>query len=414
MNQTLTPVENQNRIWLMDALRGIAILGIFIMNLPGFTFYDLSSKSGPLFTKADDTVFFIERVLLEGKFYSIFSFLFGWGVALQLSRNAAKGVNAEALLRRRLAIMLVLGFAHLLLLWQGDIVALYAMIGFVLLWMRNWRTRTLLITSIILLLSPILLYYLKMHASFANWPNRFLMEKAGMLDYTLNHIKSNDDYVNVVHHMTVYEHLKLNLTNVLYRYADLFFQSRIVKVLGMFIIGYLMGRNDRYKTIINNTRLLWKVAIAGLAIGLPANFLMEHFRNSNNYYDLQPQGFYATIAYAIGVAPLALSYIAFFFLISRTQAGRRLFLWLQPAGKMAFTNYIMHSVICVILFTGLGFAWDRQIGVVYYSLFALLVFFLQVLLSRLWLNYFQFGPLEWLWRSGTYGKKQQFRKVVAA
>ncbi len=412
MQTAIQPIQSNERIWLMDSLRGIAILGIYIMNLSGFTLYNGDAPNkGVFFSPADDYVEFISSVLLEGKFYSIFSFLFGWGVVLQLQRASSKGLNAVSFVRRRLAIMFLLGLAHLLFLWTGDIVAFYALVGFVLLWLRNLKDNTLLITAVVLLFSPILFYFLKMHWPPASAPVNFLRDSALRLDQYVNNIQSEEEYFQKVHTMNYWESIKLNVIGVFFRFEALLFQSRASKVLGMFILGYLMGRNNRYKTIITNTKLLWRIAIAGLLIGLPANVAMEIYMDGPDYYQLKIRGLYATIFYAIGVAPLALAYIALFFLAARTSLGQRLFRHIEPVGKIAFTNYLLHSMIGLIVFTGVGFALDRQVGPLYYTLFAFLVFFFQILLSKLWLSRFQYGPVEWLWRSGTYGRRQSMQRI---
>jgi len=414
MQPILTPVRDQQRIWLMDALRGFAILGIFIANLKGFTFYDPhGNNSGKYFTSFDRQFDFLETMFVEGKFYSIFSFLFGWGIALQLARTKSIGAKPLSFVIRRLLIMSLLGLAHLILIWIGDIVLFYSLVGFVLLLMRNWPTKTLFITAIILLLSPILLYWLKMEYKWANAPAQFLIDKALILDKHVNNIQSNEDFYKMIHNLDVWSNIKLNVIGAFFRYNDLFFQSRISKVLGMFILGYLMGRNDRYKQIISNTRLLWKIAIPCLIIGITANYFFARFHEQGGYYQLTKTGLYQTIAYALGVAPLAISYICLIFLLAKTKAGEKILKTIQPVGKMAFSNYITHSIIGTVVFTGIGLGLDRQVGPVYYTLFALIVFAIQILISRWWLSHFQFGPVEWLWRSATYGKRQSMRKVAA-
>jgi len=409
MQTNLQPVAGNDRIWMMDALRGLAILGIYLMNLPSFTYYFGAVKSGPFFTAADGTLEFIERMLMEGKFYSIFSFLFGWGIALQLGRLQARGIGAVGLVRRRLAILFLLGMAHLLLLWMGDIVAFYALLGFVLLWLRKASDKALLITAVAFLLAPVLLYALRMQFPLLAQPAEWLRQQGFALDGQLNRIQSDEQFFHLIHTMDYWQSLKLNIVGVLLRYADLLFQDRAFKVLGMFLVGYVMGRSDRYPALMNHPGLLWRIAIAGLLIGLPANAVMETF-SEQAYYAYQPAGLYKTIAYALGVAPLALAYIALFFLAARTTRGSALLKYLAPPGRMAFTNYIMHSVIGLFLFTGVGLGWDRQVGVVWYTLFGLLVFGLQIWLSTLWLKHFHYGPVEWLWRSSTYGKRQQMKK----
>ncbi len=411
----IAPIDEGQRIWIMDALRGFAILGIFIANLAAFTFYFTDGpKTGQFFTAFDDEMEFLHHWLIEGKFYSIFSFLFGWGIALQLQRSSIPEKTNVGLIRRRLVIMFLLGLAHLVLIWSGDIVAFYALIGFVLIWMRKWRDRTLLITSIVLLLSPILLYYLKMQWSNAAAPSFFLWEQGESIGSKMTGVKSQEEYMNYVEHQSWWDNIVINVSGIMFRYADLFFQSRVSKVLGMFVLGYLIGRNYRFRNILSNKKLLWTLSISGLVIGLVANFIMVHeFGNRQAYYQLQKEGLYNTIFYALGVAPLSIGYMATFFLVARNQFGATLLQPLRPVGKMAFSNYILQSIIGTIVFTGVGFGMMGKVGPVYYTLFALFVFILQIIFSAIWLRYFEFGPVEWLWRSATYGKKQSVRKKNA-
>ena len=407
--QSLTPVQSAERIHLIDALRGIAILGIFIANLPvGFSFYNASlPNTGPWFHPWDKQTVFIEHLLIEGKFYSIFSLLFGWGLAIQLKRSELKGLTPVSFVRRRLLFMFLLGLAHLLLLWTGDIVAFYALVGFVFLWIRKWNDRKLFITAIILLLSPILLYYLKMKFEWMMAPAGILYQTGEKIDIHVAGIGGFEEFVKKLKYGNYFDHLQTLLSGVFYRFGDLVFQSRIPKVLGMFILGYLLGKDDRYKQLITNTKLLWSIAIGGLILGLPCNYMLARYMEEGKYYNLGMEGLYQTIVYAFGVAPLALAYVALFFLAARTSFGKKCVAILQPVGKMAFSNYILHSLVGCFVFYGFGFAMLHQVGPVYTTLFAFLVFIGQIIFSTLWLKYFNYGPVEWLWRSGTYGKWQK-------
>ena len=131
--QALTPVQTNEREIFMDVLRGFAILGIFIANLDGFSWYnEQAHATGPLLLRRwDHKMSFLHHMFIEGKFYSIFSLLFGWGIALQIKRGVAKGINPMPTVRRRLLFMLLLGAIHLLI-WPGDIVFFYALLGFIL------------------------------------------------------------------------------------------------------------------------------------------------------------------------------------------------------------------------------------------------------------------------------------------
>ncbi len=412
MQQAFVPVQVNERIGIMDSLRGIAILGIFIANLgAGFSFYDSSLNNvGPYFHKLDHTFRFWEHVFIEGKFYSIFSLLFGWGMAIQLKRSEINGLTPVKFMRRRLGFMFLLGLAHLLLLWTGDIVAFYALVGFVFLWLRKWNDRKLFITAIVMLCLPVLIYFLRMKWNVLLTPAGLLYGTGSKIDSYLTGSKSFDEFLINLKTGNYFFQLKSLVAGVFYRFGDLIFQSRPLKVLGMFILGYLLGRNDRYKTILANKQLLWMVAGGGLLIGLPANYQLSKLMETGLYYQLKIEGVYQSIAYALGVAPLALAYVALFFLFTQTTVGKKVVSILQPVGKMAFTNYITHSIIGTLVFYGAGFGLAREVGPVYYTLFALLVFIGQIILSTLWLKYFNYGPIEWLWRSATYKKWQPFKK----
>ena len=171
--QTLSPVQTSEREIFMDVLRGFAILGIFIANLgTGFSFYNADANlTGPmLLPKWDHNMQFLHHMFIEGKFYSIFSLLFGWGIALQIRRGESRGINAAAFIRRRLGFLLILGFVHLMI-WPGDIVFFYALLGFALLPLRKLSNKILLISGIVLILSPVMLYGLKMMFPVLNFPS---------------------------------------------------------------------------------------------------------------------------------------------------------------------------------------------------------------------------------------------------
>ena len=416
--QTLAPVQTNEREIFMDVLRGFAILGIFIANLgSGLSWYNEDAKlTGPfLVPKWDQKVSFIHHMLIEGKFYSIFSLLFGWGIALQIKRGIAKGVDAMPTIKRRLLFMLVLGAVHLMI-WPGDIVFFYALLGFLLLTLRKFSNKTLLITGGMLILSPILLYGLKMQIPVLNFPAEKLYQAGGWVEGQLspqfNTIKSQEEFEAVMKNANWWDVFKMNVAGFFYRYGYLIFISRISKVLGMFLIGYVIGRTDFYKNIMQHKKLVYYVIAAGFIIGLPANYFLAHYMSTamGDYFQLKQKGLYQTIVYALGVAPLALAYTGSFMLLFQNAWFKKTFSLIAPAGKMAFSNYIMQSLIGNFVFLGAGLGFMGQVGPVYYTLFGFGFFILQVIISTIWLKYFNYGPLEWLWRSATYKKWQPMRK----
>lgn len=400
----------------MDVLRGFAILGIFIANLgTGFSGYnDGAHASGPFLVQGWDTKMqFLHHMFIEGKFYSIFSLLFGWGIALQVKRGMAKGISAVPTIRRRLVFMLLLGAIHLMI-WQGDIVFFYALLGFLLIPLRRFSNKTLLITAGILLLSPVLLYWLKMTFQDLNYPANRMRELGIKVTMSLTSIKSEEEYFNLVKNGSWWDQLKLNIGGFFFRYSYLFFVSRVPKVLGMFLVGYVIGRTNFYKNILQHKKTLYWVMGIGFVIGLPANYYLAHYMSwyNQDYFSLQIKGLYQTIAYSLGVAPLAMAYVALFMLSFQAVAGKKILSVLAPAGKMAFSNYILQSLIGNFVFLYQGLGYTGQVGPVYYTLFGIVVFIFQVILSTIWLKYFNYGPVEWLWRSATYKKWQPFRKNI--
>ncbi len=415
----LAPVKQTEREIFMDVLRGFAILGIFIANLNSFSFYDptYTGRSPYLLPKADHSMAFLHHMLIEGKFYSIFSLLFGWGIALQFKRAAAAGVNALPTIRRRLFFMLLLGAVHLLI-WPGDIVFFYALVGFLLIPLRKFSNKMLLITGIILVLSPILLYWLKMTWIELNYPAEKLRQAGNWTNDRLlpqfQNVRSREDFEKILDDLTWWDFLKNNLSGFFHRYSYLLFVSRVPKVLGMFLIGYVVGRSDFFKNLVQYKKIVYAVIIGGLLIGLPANyFLAQQMENHmQDYFELKDNGLRQTIYYALGVAPLAMAYVGLFMLAFKTNAGNKVMPLLAPAGKMAFSNYIIQSLIGNFVFfsSGLGYMW--KVGPVYYTLFGIAIFILQVILSTIWLKYFNYGPIEWLWRSATYKKWQPMKRKI--
>lgn len=419
--QALAPVQAKEREVFMDVLRGFAILGIFIANLgSGFSWYseDAHATGSMLLPGLDHKMTFLHHMFIEGKFYSIFSLLFGWGIALQIKRGMAKGISAVPTIQRRLLFMLLLGAIHLVI-WPGDIVFFYALLGFLLIPLRKFSNKTLLITGGLLTLSPVLLYGLKMTFPDLNYPAQKLFETGGWVDSQLNprfnDIKSQEEYMNVIKNSSWWDVLKGNIAGFFYRYGYLFFVSRVPKVLGMFLIGYVIGRSDFYKNLHQHKKLLYWIIGGGLVIGLPANYYLAHYMSyyMNDYFQLKTKGLYQTIAYALGVAPLAMAYVALFMLSFQADASKKLLSVMAPVGKMAFSNYILHSLIGNFVFLGPGLGYMGQVGPVYFTLFGIAVFIIQIILSTIWLKYFNYGPVEWLWRSATYKKWQPFRKKVS-
>jgi uncharacterized protein len=400
---------NAGREHFMDALRGFALLGIFIVNVPGFTNPHPEGDGPWIFHTADKLMYFLQTMLIEGKFYSIFSLLFGWGIAIQVSR-----LDNISIVWRRLFFMFLLGCVHLLLIWSGDIIAFYAILGVVLLLLRKWPNKYLIILGAFLILSPILFYYLRMNFPILRLPSEKLNDFGMFLDKNILGTVKPEDFEKLLREGSVWDLIKYNFDGFPYRFGDLIFQNRGVKVLGMFLIGFVVGRSGFFKIAMQHRYYLWVIAAIGLTIGLIFNnTLAVQKAAGTGYYQYELNGLLQTINYAIGVAPLALAYVALLALAFRTTTGHKILMIFAPAGKMAFTTYVAQSLTNTFVFYGVGFGLMGTMGSITWTVYATVVFIFHMVLATIWLRYFQYGPVEWLWRSLTYNKRQPWLKEKA-
>ena len=405
------PVGIGERSALLDSLRGWALLGILIANMmifTGFVFMPDPERGRLLLAQFDDVAELLIEWLVIGKFYALFSLLFGIGFSIQLGRLEQRGEGAGRYLRR-LIILFLIGIAHLLLLWMGDIVALYALMGVVLLLFRRASNRALLVWAIVLWLVPIAwsaaIHFGGFRPAQPIFQLAFQTIGAAGIDMSrgpLPHYQSAD----------FLQHLRAHPGEALIRLADLVRQMRFTKVLGMFLIGLWIGRQAIYANPREFRPLLRQVAKYGLGIGLPlslAKAILTMWPGDDPRIE-----FAAEVFYCLGTPTLALGYAAAFALVwikgrHHRRRGRRMAEKAAPAGRMALTNYLMQSVLQSLLFLGWGLGLSGKLGLIFIVPLAALLFGFQVIYSRWWLKRFRFGPVEWLWRSATYGRLQPMR-----
>lgn len=180
----------------------------------------------------------------------------------------------------------------------------------------------------------------------------------------------------------------------------------------MFLIGFVLGRSNFYKNITQNKKTIYLIIGLGLVIGLPANYFLAYFMSNfgEDYYNLKINGLCQTIAYALGVVPLALAYVGIFMLCFQTVIGKRIMSVAAPVDKMVFSNYMMHSLVCHFVFLPPGLGYGSQVGTFYLTVFGIALFVFQIISSAIWLKYFNYGPVEWAWRSLTYWQRQAFKR----
>jgi len=408
--QQAGPIESAERSRLLDSLRGWALLGILVANMMsfiGFSFLPEEARGRLLLARLDDLSEFLLEWLVVGKFYSIFSLLFGIGFAIQLGRLEQRG---EGVLRylRRLAILFAIGIAHLLLLWLGDIVALYALMGAVLLLFRRMSDRALLWSAVICWLIPLgwsaAIHFGGFRPDEPIFGLAIQTIAAAGLDVSQGPLPflAGPDFM---------PHLKAHPGEMLIRLGDLVYQMRFTKVLGMFLVGLWIGRRTLYARLDDYRPVLRKTVQFGFGVGLPVSALKALFT-------MWPDApatieFAAEACYVVGTPTLALGYAAGFALLWASGKDRLLG-WAAPAGQMALTNYLMQTVLQSVIFYGWGLGLIAKLGLVFVFPLSLALFALQVGYSRWWLARYCFGPVEWLWRGLTYGRAQPMRRTAPA
>ena len=398
------PVSERDRIVALDVLRGIALLGILVMNIQGFSMpsaaYTNPNAYGVL-TGVDGVVWIVSHVLTDQKFMSIFSMLFGAGICLFADRALAKSSSAAKLHYRRTFVLLAVGIAHGYLLFYGDILAHYALCALWVYPLRNKSPRTLVVIAAVLFVVPTA-FSLMMGISIPQFPPEAREAMAAGWAPPPDELAKSVDAMrgSVLEQIAVRARTTIMLQTVVF---FMFFAWRItaMMLLGMALYrtGFITGERDP----------AWyrRVAIIALPNGIALSAWGVH-ANFAHGWSFEYSMFLGGIHNYWGSVPVALGYIALVMLaVQRGWLGRAQDRF-AAVGRMAFTNYIAQSVICVLLFNMVGLhgavtRWQQALIVVG-------VWALQLWYSPLWLARFRYGPLEWLWRGATYGRVEPLRR----
>jgi uncharacterized protein len=407
MTSTNTPVSPNERADILDILRGFALLGIGIANYAVFSLYIYQSPAAQkaFSTSAiDEWLQYITTALVEGKFYSLFSMLFGIGFSIILTRRQKDG-NGLIIFYRRLFVLLCFGLAHCFLVWDGDILFFYAVAGMLLPLFRNLGDRTLLALVLILLLSPLVFDVIKVitHGKW-NIANPVLkVVEATDKQYAI--LPSNYSTWLITHN-SYSDLLKWNHSGFLWGWQLRLDSNRVLKVLAMFLLGYYIGR----KQLAQYRQLLKKIQRWGFLIGLPAGIALAYFQQDPVRLP-KAGGLLDTVSYTLNVVPLCLAYASTIALTWMHTKQSLLLRMMAPAGRMGLTNYLMQSFFAVLFFYGIGLGYGGTMGPSSYLFVFVLFYCFQLLYSNWWFIYFQYGPFEWIWRQLTYWKRLPILKT---
>ncbi|MFP2923825.1 DUF418 domain-containing protein [Pyxidicoccus sp. 3LG] len=412
-------VDDGERVVLLDTLRGFALCGVFMANV--FLWFNgrmfLSrTQAEAAFRDAswlDSVANYGFSTLIGGRFITLFSFLFGLGFAVQLGRAERRGASVVPVFTRRLVVMLGLGVAHLFLLFQGDIVSTYALLGFTLLLFHRSSDRTLLIwAAVLIFLSPMLVNTVQRLPQWLGSPGAAEAAKASAEHATAVRAQVLEAFMHGSWPDTV-------RAGAAYYFGDLLKQLVVFHgvIVGRFLLGLWAGRNRLFHDAPWHLGFFRRLLGWGLAVGIIASGLGVLVGQLMLRKVIHPESM-PWLPLALGPVRslaemgMAAAYASAITLLFHRGTWRKWLAVLAPVGRMALTNYLMQSVLGVLVFYGYGLGVMGKLGSAAALSTAVAIFALQVVFSHLWLARFRFGPVEWVTRSLTYGRVQPLRRAA--
>jgi uncharacterized protein len=383
------PIQEGERVEQMDILRGIALLGVLTINLLDefrVSIFQQFVDVPPAAHALDRWIDTYTHVFIELKAFALFSLLFGIGLAIQFDRISMRGGSPFRLLSRRLLALLLLGIIHLTLIWNGDILTEYAVAGLIALPFLFLPRRWLGVVTLLFTLRYLLPYF-PYPISFPTdeWL-RLHLEQAAI-------VYKQGTYLQVL----AFEWHELPELFPLHVFI-------IARTVALFLFGVLCWRSGIVKKLDAHTKTLTVSSLLGLGVGLSLTILTSSLVPPMIVGKAQGE------LYSVGELALTIGYAATIMYVTTKDLGRKALGWAAPLGRMAFTNYVMQSVIFSFLFFGwgLGLFGMRSAPAL---LLGISVYILQVFFSAGWLRRFRFGPIEWLWRTMMYGVIQPMKRI---
>ncbi len=397
---------NAARVQSIDVLRGVAVLGILLMNIRTFALpsdaYSRPNIAG-VESPLDLMVFLTGHVLADAKFMAIFSFLFGVGVAIFTSRLESRTGRSGGMHYRRMGWLLLIGLCHGWLLWYGDILVAYALCGMIAFPFRHMRGRWLVVLGSILLFIGVIIPWglvalvelegphamAKMASDLAVTPESLAYERAAWTGSWADQWELRSQLTGMIESIgflvfVMWRTIGLMLLGMACMRWKLFSPECSRRLLmGLFLGGLLIGPWMTWQGVVANRAVDW-------------NSVDVMFRHAGwNYF-----GSLATAAAWVGL-------VLWWCQTDMLTMCRG---WLAAVGRMALSNYLAQSVLCALIFYGYGLGFYGQFGYASQLLFVVGIWVIQLAWSPWWLNRFRFGPMEWLWRSLTYWKLQPLRR----
>ncbi|KMK75643.1 DUF418 domain-containing protein [Alkalihalobacillus pseudalcaliphilus] len=395
MKPTLAPL-NQGRLQPLDMMRGLAILGILLVNIMNFQYGLLLlpdvHQYYPLGT-IDQLTESILYLFIRTSFYTLFAFLFGYGMVILQDRSTLKEASFTGIFWRRAFFLFILGILHRTYIWEGDILVTYAIASFILFFFLFFKAKGLLISAIIFL--GVMLLFIPPPGS--GDVSELQQQEDTMYQYSLaeKEVLENGTYLEVLEFRMTSDITGLGI------FGDILMEiSTVIAVMGMFLLGAYFARKKWLDDIEGNLSLFKKIWWVTLFVGFGTKLP----------YAISPTYFSEGLMLAIGGPFTAIFYVTSVILLSRTEKGAKLLHPLTYVGRLSLTNYLLQSIVFTTLFYGYGIGLFGQLGFFVGTCIAIVFFVLQVLVSKWWLSRFVIGPVEWFFRAVTYMIMPKFKK----
>lgn len=373
----------KQRIFSIDALRGFSLLGILLMNILTFAYPYQIINPFEFFQHQDGAWFKISSLFIIASFYPIFAFLFGYGLSIMYQNSLDKGLNYYPMITRRLLFLLLLGIIHGVFIFYGDILSTYALLGLIaIIFVRLKPQFTLVALSIgigifvLLYLLPMIL--LKDVTQIESFVGLQELER-------VNNILSSADIVSIIGFNLKY--FGMNIANAIL--------VGPFTILPIMLFGIYAHQINWFNKIKQHKNLYMVIGVVVLILGLAIKMIQIVLEGSVTSQ---------LMSQMIGGPIVALSYIMFFVILCEDQTARKISTPLQSIGKLSLTTYISQSIICIIIFYGVGLNYYGKLPVLNIYIIGIVIYFVQLIVSYLYLMKFKHGPLEKLWRKVTYLK----------
>jgi len=463
----LQPLDKNKRVDALDILRGLALVGILLMNIEWFNRAIISlGGHDTTLTGVDHAVGWLIRCFVEGKFYKLFALIFGMGFAVMMLRAKETGRPFAAWFSRRMFVLWVIGLAHMIFLWGGDILHDYALAGFILLaWVSKKKSdnpRSYLKLALIWLMVPILLTSIggMIFGTVFNdakyqqmWQNQLdvytavelqladdiealplinsidennenAFEETTSIDLTEDEIKAQkvadiivqrkETQADIIEEDTAFTQgsywqateYRIGFTGFMLMFSPV---MSLVVLVPIFILGFWLVITEKITKHQQHQTFFKTLARVGLAVGIPLNvasiLIIQHPAAGISGI-LQGVG---QMLFYIAQYLLSAGYLGLVVCALNKQKWQKFFSTFSPMGQMALTNYLMHSVILTSIFYGYAGGQYGEISRAPQMLIVIAIIVAQVIFSKWWLNRYRFGPMEWIWRSLTYNKMQPMK-----